>query len=130
MVHYAPQPFVDLCHGIGPNTGPLGFAERIDTADQASGPLIVFKPHCKFHALPKQKVFISGEATDPENSAQMPENKSVVYVDLTDNIAKVNMYPCSSAKVFQAKSTTLSSQSFQTIPNFITDVFARLQTPL
>ena len=88
MVHYAPQPFVDLGHGIGPNTGPLGFAERIDTADQASGPLIVFKPHCNFHALPKQKVFISGVATDPESCVQMPENKSVVYVDLTDNIAK------------------------------------------
>ena len=94
-MHYAPQPFVDLGHRIGPNTGPIGFAERIDTADQASGPLIVFKPHCKLHALPKQKVFISGVATDPESCVQMPENKSVVYVDLTDNIAKVNMYPCS-----------------------------------
>jgi hypothetical protein len=129
-VHYAPQPFVDLGHGIGPNTGPLGFAERIDTADQASGPLIVFKPHCNFHALPKQKVFISGVATDPESCVQMPENKSVVYVDLTDNIAKSEHVSLSSAKVFQAKSATLSSQNSQTIPNFITDVFAQLQTPL
>ena len=88
VVHYAPQPFVDLGHGIGPKTEPLGFAERIDTADQASGPLIVFKPHCDFHTLPKQKVFISVVATDPKSCLQMPENKSVVYFDLTDNIAK------------------------------------------
>ena len=87
-MHYAPQPFVDLGHGIGPNTGPLGFAKRLDTADQASGPLIVFRPHFACHALPIQKVFISGVATDPESCVRMPENKSVVYFDLADNIAK------------------------------------------
>ncbi len=88
VVHYALQLFIDLGHGIGPNTGPLGFAERIDTADQESVPLIAFKPNCNFHALPKQKVFISGVATDPISCVQMPKNKSLVYFDLTDNIAK------------------------------------------
>jgi hypothetical protein len=61
---------------------------RTDTADQASGSLIAFKPHFTFHALPKQKVFISGVATDPESSVQMPENRSVVYFGLADNIAQ------------------------------------------
>jgi len=88
VVHYAPQPFVDLGHRIGPDTGPLGFAKRIDTADQASGRLVVYQPQRKFHASPIQKVFISGVATAPESCVKNPENKSVLSVDLTDNIER------------------------------------------
>ena len=86
----------------------------------------MFKPHCKLHALPKQKVFISGVATDPKSFVQMPENKSVVYIDLTDNIAKSEHVPLFISEGLSSQVSDFILTKLSDIPNFITDVFAQL----
>jgi len=126
VVHYAPQPFVDLGHEIGLNTGRLGFAVRTDSADQASRSLIAFKPHFTFHALQNKRSLSLEWPRTPEALSKCPK-KSLWYISAWLTISrKVNMYPCSSAKVGKGKSATLSLQRSQTIPNCITDVFAKL----
>ena len=79
VVHYAPQPFVDLGHGIGLNTGPAGFAERTDTADQAPRSLIAFKPYFTFHALQNKRSLSLEWPRTPEALSKCPKT-SLWYI--------------------------------------------------
>jgi hypothetical protein len=71
MVLYAPQPFADLGHGVGLNTGPLGYAARTGTPDQTPQMLIGFNPHFTFNALPNLEVFIPEVIPSRKNAVQM-----------------------------------------------------------
>ena len=62
----APQPFVDLGHGFGLNTGPLGFTARTGTSNQTSEPLIAFNPHFTFHALANNRSLSPGWPLTPK----------------------------------------------------------------
>ena len=81
MVLYVPQPFVDLGHGVGLNTGPLGYAAQTGTPDQTPQMLIGLNSHFTFNALPDLEVFISGVVPSNKNAVQMPENGSRVFLD-------------------------------------------------
>ena len=81
MVLYVPQPFVDLGHGIGLNTGPLGYAAQTGTPDQTPQMLIGFNQYFTFNALPNLEVFFPEVMPSRKNAVQMPENGSRVFLD-------------------------------------------------
>lgn len=88
MVLYAPQPFVDLSHGVGLNTRPLGYAARTGSPDRSPQMLIGLNSHFTFNALPDLEVFISGVVPSNKNAVQMPENGSVVFFEQADKVMK------------------------------------------
>jgi hypothetical protein len=88
MVLYAPQPFVDLSHGVGLNTGPLGYAAQTGTSDQTPQMLIGFNPHFTFNALPNLEVFIPGVMPSRKNAVQRRENGSVVFSGQAKKVLK------------------------------------------
>ena len=88
MVLYVPQPFVDLGHGVGLNTGPLGYAAQTGTPDQTPQMLIGFYPHFTFNASPSLEVFIPGVMPSRKNAVQMPKNGSVVFSGQANKVLK------------------------------------------
>ena len=130
MVLYAPQPFVDLSHGVGLNTRPLGYAARTGSPDRSPQMLIGLNSHFTFNALPDLEVFISGVVPSNKNAVQMPENGSVVFFEQADKVMKSEMYFCLSPIISKPGPVALCLPQCQTILACIANALARPQPQL